>query len=296
MASKLKKIKIKKGKRAFVLSGGGRLGSVQVGMLKALLEYGVFPEFCVGTSVGAINAAYLCGNPTIEGITELEKIWLSVNQRDIAPAGILKSVSRILSGKNHLVSPSGLRSLLEEHIHYKRFADAVIPCLLMSTDILSGEQIVHTKGNIIDAILASAALPGIYPPLNIEGRVLMDGGISNNTPISAAVENGAKEIYIFPAGYPRIIKSEPDSVIKMLMYSLSILIGQQFLRDIEIYRKKIKIHIIPPVILDVKLPNNLSRTEELLNLSYGNTRYWIENKGMDTFKIPERLRMHNHWL
>jgi len=290
----VKKFRLRK--TAFVLSGGGRLGSVQVGMLKALFEHGVAPDLCVGTSVGAINAAYLCGNPTMSGITDLERIWLSVNQKDILPVGLIRSVLQILRGKNYLISQNGLRTLLEEHIHYTTFTDAAIPCLIMATDILTGEQIVLTKGNIIDAVLASTALPGIYEPVSMNGRILMDGGISSNTPLSAAVEYGATEIYFFPAGYPRVLIKTPDTRLRMLMHSLNILIGQQFLRDIEIYQNEIPIYIIPPVILNQKLPNNLSRTAELLKLSYKNTKQWIDSGEIDKFKIPGRLLIQNQWL
>lgn len=88
-----------KKKTAFVLSGGGSLGSVQVGMIKALFERGIIPDFFVGTSVGAINAAFICGNPTMDGILSLEQIWLSVREKEIFPSGLLTSILRILRKK-----------------------------------------------------------------------------------------------------------------------------------------------------------------------------------------------------
>jgi NTE family protein len=287
---------VRKRKTAFVFSGGITLGSVQVGMAKALFEYGCFPDFCVGSSVGAINAAYICGNPTLEGICELEKIWLTVRQKDIFPVGLLGSIIRIIRKKNFLVSSRGLRNLLARHMRYHTLADAVIPCLLITTDILTGEQVVLTSGNVIEAVMASTALPGVYPPVEIAGRLLIDGGISSNTPLSVAAEYAAGEIVVLPAGYPNMLEKAPADIIGLFSHSLNILIGQQFLRDIEIYRKDIRIHILPPFLPDKKPIYDLSRTGEFLSQSYQNTKQWLESGGMESFTIPGRAIKPNQWL
>jgi NTE family protein len=286
----------RKKKTAFVFSGGISLGSVQVGMAKALFEHGCFPDFCVGASVGAINAAFLCGNPTLDGVHELEKIWLSVRQKDIFPVGLLSTIIRIIRRKNFLVSSRGLRNLLARNIRYRTLADAAIPCLLITTDILTGEQVVLTSGNVIEAVLASTALPGIYPPVEMAGRTLIDGAISSNTPLSVAAEYAAEVVFVLPAGYPSTLEKAPTDIVGLFSHALNILIGQQFLRDIEIYRKDIAIHILPPLLPDKSLIYDLSRTGEFLALSYRNTKQWLESGGMETFRIPGRAMTPNQWM
>jgi NTE family protein len=285
-----------KRKTVFVLSGGSGLGSVQVGMVKALFEQGIIPDFFIGTSVGAINSAYLSGNPTLAGVSELEKIWINVRREDVFPLNFFKSIINVIKRKNFLVSPRGLRNLLERNIHYNTLADARIPCLLTATDLLTGEQVVLTSGNVIDAVLASAALPGIYPPVEIAGRFLMDGGISGNTPLSVAAEYGAEEVFVLSAGYSKTLDKAPSGVIDTFAHSLNILIDYQFLRDIDTYRKDILIHIIPPVYTTGRSFYDLSGTAEYLSLAYEKTRDWLRTGGMNRFEIPGRIAKPNQWL
>jgi len=283
-------------KIAFVLSGGGSLGSVQVGMIKALFEQGIIPDFCVGTSVGAINAAFICGNPTMDGILDLERIWLTVRKNDIFPTGLVTSVFRILTKKNYLVSHQGLRRLLEKHLHYTTLGEAAITCLLIATDVLTGEQVVLSSGNAVDAVLASSALPGIFPAVELGGRILIDGALSGNTPLSVAAEYGAEEIFILPAGYASTLSKPPSGVVGIFLHALTILVAQQFLHDIEIFKKNIHIHILPPINPKNTFPNDLSMTGEYLSVSYHNTKQWLESGGMNTFKIPGRINTPNQWL
>ncbi len=286
----------RKKKAVFLLSGGSGLGSIQVGMIKALFEQGIIPDFFVGTSVGAINSAFMCGNPTLEGVDELEKIWISVLRKNIFPVNIFSTIVNILKRKNFLVSPKGLRRLLEKNIRYNTLADARIPCLLIATDLMTGEQVVLSSGNVIKAVLASTALPGIYPHVEMMGRFLIDGSLSGDTPLSVAAEYGAEEVFILPAGYHKTLDKAPSGLIDIFAHSLNILIDHQFLRDIEIYQKDILIHIIPPVYPIGHSFYDLSRTAEYLSLAYDSTKRWLQTGGMNTFEIPGRIVKPNQWL
>lgn len=288
--------KTAKKKTAFVLSGGGSLGAVQVGMTKALFEQGIIPDFCVGTSVGAINAAFICGNPTVEGVLDLERIWLSVRKKDIFPTGLVRSIFRILTRKNYLVPHRGLRRLLKKNLSYTTLGEAEITCLLIATDILTGEQVVLSSGNAVEAILASSALPGIFPAVERGGRILIDGALSSNTPLSVAAEYGAEEVFILPAGYASTLSKPPSGVMDIFFHSLSILVARQFLHDIEIFRNGINIHILPPINPKNALFSDLSMTGEYLSVSYRSTKQWLESGGMKTFRIPGRISPPNQWL
>jgi NTE family protein len=286
----------KRKKIAFVLSGGGSLGSVQVGMIKALFEHGIVPDFFVGTSVGAINAAFMCGNPTAEGILDLERIWMTVRGKEIFPTGLLTSIVRILRKRSYLVSHRGLRRLLENHLPYTTLGETKITCLLIATDILTGEQVVLSSGNAVNAVLASSALPGIFPAVEIAGRILIDGAISSNTPISVAVEYGATEVFILPAGYAPTLQKPPSGVVDIFLHSLNILVAQQFLHDIDFFRRSVTIHILPPVRLENTFLSDFSKTGEYLSFSYRSTMQWLKSGGMNTFKIPGRMNPPNQWL
>src|SRR4051812_5680621 len=176
---------------AFVLSGGASLGAVQVGMLLALAEEDVRPDLIVGTSVGAVNGAWIAANPDREGIASLAELWRSLTRAGVFPTRLLTGLLGFLGRQGNLVPDSALRHLIDEHLRFRRLEDAPIPFHLVATDVLSGEDVRLSRGDGFDAILASAAIPAVFPLVHIDGRDLIDGGVVNNTRISHAVALGA---------------------------------------------------------------------------------------------------------
>ena len=150
-------------KTAFVFAGGGSLGAIQVGMLRVLLSAGLHPDFVIGSSVGAINAGYFAGTPNDEGVARLAQIWSGLRRGDVFPF-TFASVVGLLRHPDYIVNPSGLRHLIENNLPYLRLEDATIPVHVTATN-LDGLAVLLSKGPAIDAILASAAIPGIFPPV-----------------------------------------------------------------------------------------------------------------------------------
>ena len=125
---------------AFVFAGGGSLGAVEVGMLRVLTAAGVRPDFVVGASVGAINAAYFAADPTSGGVDRLEEIWRAIRRRDVFPLSPVHVLARLLTGQGHIVTQTALRHLLERRLPYQRLEDAQIPCHIVATDLLAGSM------------------------------------------------------------------------------------------------------------------------------------------------------------
>ncbi|CPZ14566.1 Hypothetical patatin-like protein [Mycobacteroides abscessus] len=161
---------------AFVLSGGASLGSIQVGMLLALAEAGIAPDLIVGTSVGALNGGWISSRPDIDGINGLADLWRSLSRKDVFPTNLSVGFLGFIGQRQSLVSDSGLRRLLKEHLLFRRLEDAPIPLHVVATDVLTGKDVLLSGGDPIDAIAASAAVPAVLPPVRIDGRDLMDGG------------------------------------------------------------------------------------------------------------------------
>ncbi len=182
------------GGTAFVFSGGGSLGAVQVGMLQALFENDVAPDFLVGTSVGAVNAAWVAGRPDTEAIAELAEIWMSLRRQHVFPLSPVTSARGLLGKTNHLISNASLRSLLEKHIPYRRLEEAHLPVHVVATDLKNGRAVGLASGPAVPALLASCAIPGVFPPVAIGRREYMDGGVANHTPITVALELGATDV------------------------------------------------------------------------------------------------------
>ncbi|NJM55076.1 MAG: hypothetical protein HC841_03400 [Verrucomicrobiae bacterium] len=145
--------KTHRARTAFVFAGGGSLGAIQVGMLKALADYGVFPDMVVGTSVGSINAAYLAGRPTLAGVKELEQIWLNLRRGQLFPM-TLRSLVRFMRRRDFLLDSAALHALIEQHLPYRRLEQAQIPIHIVTTDLLTGRTIVLARGPAAAAIVA----------------------------------------------------------------------------------------------------------------------------------------------
>ena len=134
------------GRTAFVLAGGGSLGAVQVGMLKALARNGIVPDLVIGASVGAINAAHFASLPNSEGVARLERIWLGLHSANVFPLSPVNSQLAILGKRDHLISPARLRALLESELPCERIEQAKIPCYVVATDVLEGIEVCLSSG------------------------------------------------------------------------------------------------------------------------------------------------------
>ncbi len=261
--------------RAFVLSGGGSLGSVQVGMLLALAQEAIEPELVVGTSVGAINAAWVAGRAGLAGAQELADIWRGVGRDDVFPADPVVGLRGLLGRSDHLVSSDALADLLRRHLTFTRLEDAPVPLLVVATDIVTGIDLVLDHGDAVSAVLASAAIPGVFPPVTIDGHTLIDGGVTNNTPLSHAVAAGATELWVLPTGYPCDQHRAPRTALGMAMQAVSLLVQERLILDVAAYQDHVELHVLPPLCpLDVS-PIDFSHTDELIDRSQRATLAWL---------------------
>lgn len=179
---------------AFVLAGGGSLGAIEVGMLHALVAHGVRPDLVVGSSAGAINAAYFAARPDLEGVRGLADIWRRVRRDHVSPVTLLSGLRALVFGGAHLADPGPLRHLLEQRMPYGRLEETAIPCVIVATDLMSGREVALSSGAVVDVLLASSALPAVFPPVLLSGRRLVDGMLASHTPITSAITAGASRI------------------------------------------------------------------------------------------------------
>lgn len=207
---------------AFVLSGGGVLGAVQVGQLDALIEAGVTPDLVVGTSVGALNGAAIAARPNREGIECLRDVWLELATEDIFPGNALRRAMHLVRKGDHLYANDGLRGLIA-HLPVHSFEQLVAPLSVCAADLDTGREHWFEDGPLTAAILASAAIPGVFPPVKIDGHSYVDGGVVNNVPISRAVERGATTIYVLTCGVEqpsgRMIRRPLDVLLQSFAHS-----------------------------------------------------------------------------
>src|ERR1700736_632803 len=161
------------GGTAFVFTGGGSLGAIQVGMLRTLLSHGVRPDFVVGSSVGAINASYFAAAPNLDGVAALERIWSGLRRSDVFPLTLVSALGLLMHPGN-LVDPVGLGRLIEPNLPYRCLEEEYLPLHIMATN-QQGQPVRLSSGPAVEAILASTAIPGVFPPVEIGGEALMGG-------------------------------------------------------------------------------------------------------------------------
>lgn len=277
---------------AVALSGGGSLGAVQVGMLLALAERGVVADLMVGSSVGALNAAFLAGRPGAAGVDELARIWVKLRRTDIFPTDISRLL-RAASGKaNGLADPRPLRRLMEKHLTYPRLEDAPGRVAVVATDVLTGEEVVYETGPAVRAVMASAALPAAFPPVRIGHRLLMDGGVVNNTPISVARKLGADTIWVLPTGYACALSEPPRSPLGMALHAVTLAIQQRLIADVLSLQDNIDLRVAPPLCPLTISPIDFRHTSSLIDRARSSTGAWLERP------IPAdqalNLAMHSH--
>ncbi len=186
---------------AFVLSGGGNRGPLEVGALQVLLEHGIVPQMLVGTSAGAINAAFLAVEPTLHTAAELANLWQNVETKHVFQGNRFTMLWRLLTGKDSLYRNQSLERLILENLRpgTDLFGDIdAVKLYIVATQLDTGEARVFGQDpqeRLIDAIMASTALPPFLPPWQCGDELLVDGGISADLPVRVAVSHGAREIY-----------------------------------------------------------------------------------------------------
>ncbi len=279
---------------AFVLAGGGSLGAVQVGMLKALTRHGMIPDFVVGASVGALNGAYFAAQPSNDGVKRLERIWSRLERVDIFPLSPLNSLLAILGRRDHLVTPTPLRLLVESELPCEDLKDTEIPCHVVATDVLDGTEVSISRGSLKSALLASTAIPAVFPPVDFEGRRLMDGGIANNTPISTALKLGATRVIVLPTGLSCALEEPPRGAVAFALHALNLLVMRQLLSDIEHFSSQVELIVVPPLCPVTVTAYDFSQTADLIHRAEATTRLWLKKTGLEAAGPPSELLPHQH--
>lgn len=281
------------GKVALVLAGGGSLGAVQVGMLRELVRGGQRFDLVVGASAGAINGAFFAGNPTMEGMRDLEALWRNVTQRDVMPWSLVTLLNLALR-RDYLCDGSALRRLLERNLRYGGIEHAALKLHVVAADMYSGAEVVLSNGPVVDAVLASAAIPGVFPPVRIGERWLVDGGVASNAPVAAAIRLGARKIFVLPTGFACVPKSIKPGAAAKAMHALNLLVSRQLVSDIDHYGAQVEICVVPSLCPLEASAYDYSACGALIDRAAAAARQWIEQGGLSERGAPDVLREHSH--
>lgn len=280
-------------KTAFVFAGGGSLGSIQVGMLRALAANRITADMVVGSSVGALNAAYYAGAPTTEGVERLAQIWISLRREDVFPISWRRMLGFLRRGDT-LISADGVRWLVDTYLPYRNLEDAEVPVHIVATDLLSGATVVLSKGPAAQAIVASTAIPAVFAPIQLDHRYLADAAITSNTPVTVAFEQGARRLIVLPTGYACALERPPRNGIACALHALTLLISRQLLHELSELKSDVDFSVVPPLCPLPQSPYDFSKTAALIEWASENTNTWIAEGGLTRREIPHELTAHEH--
>lgn len=229
----------------FVLGGGGRLGACEVGMLRALLEREIVPDVIVGTSVGAMNGAAVAVAPELTTIDRLEEVWTTLDKREVFSGSVFSGAATLVRTRTSLQSNQSLRRLIEKLLPAKTFADLAVPFQCVAASIERAAEHWFSEGSLVDAILASSAVPGILPPVKLNGEHFIDGGIVNSIPIGRAVDLGATEIFVLHVGRIERPLTAPKNPWQVGMVAFEVARRHRFARDMASLPPGVIAHVLP---------------------------------------------------
>jgi NTE family protein len=292
---KVRPIGRRKPRTAFVLSGGGNLGATQVGMLRALAEHGVEADLVLGCSVGALNGGAYAVDPTIDGVARLEERWRVMESHDLMPSSRIPGALQLIRKGESLYSNHGLlRSIVEFLGDRDTFEELAVPFQCVATDVDSATEHWFDSGRLVEPILASAALPAVYPMVHIDGRRYSDGGVVNNVPLARAVELGAKKVYVLHVG----LHGRPHALVRRpldaALIAYWIARNNRFQRDLASLPKSVEVVVLPPGDRPDIDYDDFDQTEDLMTKGYERASTYLDELDeaeANEPRLAERLRL-----
>ncbi|MDQ6784571.1 MAG: patatin-like phospholipase family protein [Actinomycetota bacterium] len=258
----------------WVLPGGASLASVQVGQIDALMAAGQGPDLIVGTSAGSLNAAWMAADPTRRGAAVLRELWLRVSRREIFPLSPVTAVLGALGRRDHTVSDRSLRRWLADSLPCLRIEEARIPLIVAATDLATGRAELLRRGDLLAALVASCAVPGIFPPVEIDGKMLVDGGMAADVPIAPLAAAGADRIYVLPTLGP-VRPGRPRGARDVAVRSLGMMFGNARESEIVACADRHEVFVLPVPPTDGVSPFSFRHGRRLMDEARDLTEAWL---------------------
>jgi NTE family protein len=229
-----------------------------------------------------------------ESLAELAAIWIGLRRRDVFPLQAARLGSAAIGHAPSLFSQEPLRRLIRRHVTFENLEDALIPVHVVATDMRSGEEVLLSNGDPVDAILASAAIPAVFPSVRIGDRDLMDGGIADNAAVSQAVALGADVVYVLPSGYSCALEHAPSTALASALQALTLMIEQRLILEVAHFAPRADIRVLPPLCPLSVAASDFRHGAQLIDRSRVATQRWIDEGG-PKLAHPERfLSLHHH--
>jgi NTE family protein len=264
---------------AFVLTGGASRAAVQVGMLMVLTEAGIRPDLVVGVSAGAVNAVSYAADPTDAGVSRLLDGWRQTRRSQVFPLWSSSLILGAVGRRDHLLSNRGLAKLIVEFVECELLEATVVPAHVVATDSSTHDPVVLSRGPVLPALLASTAIPGVFPPVNVGGQLLIDGGVGSHSSTREAESLGATTIYVLPTfGVDR--ETRPGQRRRARSSRIGRLFGDSGAGMITPTTRS-ALRLLPAPSTAAISPYDFSHTAQLIDQAAALTRSWLADEVLD---------------
>lgn len=269
-----------------MLSGGGNHGAVQVGMLRSLLEHDIRPELVLGCSVGALNGVAYAQDPTLSGIARLEDLWHGFDAKAIMPSKLVPNAVAMARRGEAIQTNDRLRALVEELLRVQTFEELALPFQCVATDIDAVREVWFTSGPLVDPLLASAALPAVFPAVEIDGVRYLDGAIVNDVPVTRAVELGARTIYVLHCGTIDRPRPDPRRPLDVAVQAYWVARHHRFKRDLAMLPDGVEAIVLPTGETPALRFNDFTHSAELIRAGRNATERFLDGAVEDHGPLP----------
>jgi NTE family protein len=278
-----------RGITALVLGGGGTRGAVQIGMLQVLTEHGFRPDRIYGASVGAVNGAVFAGDPTRRGVERMTEIWRGLTRDDVYPQGRFHGPWLYFQQRESVYPNAGLRKVIEDGVDFERLEEAEVPVEVVATSLVDGHARWFTYGPAADAVLASTAVPGIFPPVEIDGERYIDGGVVDNVPLLRAVDSGATRIVVLLCGPPVYTPGTAKRPVEALLNAFFLSIHSRFARDLASLPEGVEVVVCSGRSSETHDFVDFSATESLIAEGRAEASEVLRRHGLGAVGAPEGM-------
>ena len=284
------------GRDVFVLSGGAARGAVHVGMMQTLLEGGIVPHGLVGTSVGALNAAFMGWHTSLDRVHELAEHWARLQTRDIFPGGTWTRIAHLAQRHTYLFSSDALRDLICRWVPVSRLEELTTPVRVTTTPLAGDGAVYHDRGDLSSVLLASAAAPGVFAPVHLDApdgtRLLhVDGGVSDLVPVAGAAGLAPTRVFVLDASVPARLP-QGRTPIEVLVASLGVAMRARPMADLG---PDVAVHHLRVPDLGIRM-TDFSRTAEHLALGRRAAADLLDRLATEDVAVPLRPAVRHHRL
>jgi NTE family protein len=241
-------------------------------MLEELVRRGLRPDALYGASVGAINAAGFAGRPDAAGVAHMASVWRGLTREDVFPRGRISGPWRYFLQREAVHSAGGLQAVVEGSLDFERLEEAKIPVEVVATSLEDGRPQWFSRGPAARAILASAALPALLPPVTVDGERFIDGGVVDNVPIGRAIAQGCDRLFVLLCGPLHYTPPDYRRPVEAVLTGFFIAVHARFARELEQLPPGVEVIVITVDTQPVSRYDDFSGTEALMAAGRANAR------------------------